>query len=140
MAECSRTGTPFNASRTLADGQPPAKRLREATAGTPRPSASMPVPQIRPTLTVNELPPPRARGREDGARDRENADPGHDDRRARHADAELVVQQHKVEEEKWRSKWIRAFPSLRFYFENGDDATSRLMKARAIKMGAVSYR
>lgn len=43
------------------------------------------------------------------------------------------------EQEKWRSKWIKSFPTLTFHFDVGaQEGPGRLLKARTTKMGAVS--
>lgn len=43
------------------------------------------------------------------------------------------------EQEKWRSKWMKSFPTLTFHFDVGaQDGPGRVLKARTTKMGAVS--
>jgi len=45
----------------------------------------------------------------------------------------------EVEQEKWRMKWIKSFPTLTFHFEvEADQGVGKGLKARATKMGAVS--
>ena len=45
----------------------------------------------------------------------------------------------EMEQEKWRMKWIKSFPTLTFHFEvEAEQGTGKGLKARAIKMGAVS--
>jgi len=45
----------------------------------------------------------------------------------------------EIEQEKWRVKWIKSFPTLTFHFEvEADQGVGKALKARATKMGAVS--
>jgi hypothetical protein len=45
----------------------------------------------------------------------------------------------ELEQEKWRVKWIKSFPTLTFHFEvEAEQGPGKGLKARAIKMGAVS--
>jgi hypothetical protein len=44
----------------------------------------------------------------------------------------------EIEQEKWRSKWVKSFPSLTFHFEvEAEEGAGKMLKARTIKMGAV---
>jgi regulatory subunit for Cdc7p protein kinase len=43
-----------------------------------------------------------------------------------------------VEEERWRAKWIKVFPTLVFHFEIGTEESGKGLKGRVLKMGAVS--
>ena len=48
---------------------------------------------------------------------------------------------HRAEEEKWRAKWVKVFPTLVFHFEIGSDhGPRRALMARITEMGAVSGR
>ncbi|KAK4689703.1 regulatory subunit for Cdc7p protein kinase, partial [Tremellales sp. Uapishka_1] len=50
---------------------------------------------------------------------------------------EITAKNQKAEEEKWRMKWKKAFPTLVFHFEIGaDDGPGKIMKSRILKMGA----
>lgn len=43
------------------------------------------------------------------------------------------------DQERWRNKWIKSFPTLTFHFDVGaQEGPGRLLKARTTKMGAVS--
>lgn len=45
----------------------------------------------------------------------------------------------EAEQEKWRMKWIKSFPTLTFHFEvEAEQGPGKGLKARAVKMGAVS--
>ena len=47
---------------------------------------------------------------------------------------------HRVEEERWTTKWIKVFPTLVFHFEIGaEEGAGKSLAARVTKMGAVSY-
>lgn len=54
-------------------------------------------------------------------------------KRSRIDEQQLIA--HREADDKWRTKWSKVFPTLRFYFET-DDATSRNLRARVTKMGA----
>ena len=52
---------------------------------------------------------------------------------------EVCTGRHKAEEERWKSKWVKAFPTLVFHFEIGAETTQRkALIARVNSMGAVS--
>lgn len=45
----------------------------------------------------------------------------------------------ETEQEKWKFKWLKMFPTLTFHFEmEAQEGPGRLLKARTTKMGAVS--
>ncbi|WVN90534.1 uncharacterized protein L203_105770 [Cryptococcus depauperatus CBS 7841] len=53
------------------------------------------------------------------------------------AQAALIARGNRIEEEKWRAKWIKVFPSLVFYFEIGvEEGTGKSLKNLVLKMGA----
>jgi hypothetical protein len=59
---------------------------------------------------------------------------------ARARDMKAARKDVEVEQEKWRMKWIKSFPTLTFHFEvEADQGLGKALKARAIKMGAVSH-
>jgi hypothetical protein len=44
------------------------------------------------------------------------------------------------EQEKWRGKWMKSFPTLTLHFEvEAEQGAGKALKARAIKMGAVRF-
>ena len=46
---------------------------------------------------------------------------------------------HRAEEDKWRAKWVKVFPTLVFHFEIGSDhGPRRALMTRIAEMGAVS--
>ena len=49
-----------------------------------------------------------------------------------------AAKNHKLEEEKWRAKWIKVFPTLIFHFEIGsEEGQGKSLAGRVAKMGAV---
>ena len=66
-----------------------------------------------------------------GKRERENP-PQSTTKRAK------VDKAAKTEEEAWRSKWIKSFPTLVFHFEIGAEGHGRMLENRVKSMGAVS--
>lgn len=54
-------------------------------------------------------------------------------------DQKLTRRDLELEQEKWRMKWIKSFPTLTFHFEvEAEQGAGKGLKARASKMGAVS--
>ena len=52
---------------------------------------------------------------------------------------EAVRKDHKAEEDMWRAKWIKIFPTLVFHFEVGlGQGNGKALVNRVTKMGAVS--
>jgi len=48
---------------------------------------------------------------------------------------------HKAEEERWRAKWVKVFPTLVFHLEIGaEEGQGRSLSGRVVRMGAVSDR
>jgi hypothetical protein len=64
------------------------------------------------------------------------------------ADADSIVngtsqtiagKKYESEQDRWRQKWIKSFPTLIFHFEMGaEEGAGKGLKGRALKMGAVS--
>lgn len=53
--------------------------------------------------------------------------------------AEATARSHKLEEEKWRAKWVKVFPTLVFHFEIGaEEGQGKSLVGRVTRMGAVS--
>jgi len=58
---------------------------------------------------------------------------------SRARDLKALRKDVEIEQEKWRVKWIKSFPTLTFHFEvEADQGVGKALKARATKMGAVS--
>lgn len=52
--------------------------------------------------------------------------------------AEATARNHKSEEERWKAKWIKVFPTLVFHFEIGaEEGQGKLLVGRVVRMGAV---
>ncbi|WRT67995.1 uncharacterized protein IL334_004970 [Kwoniella shivajii] len=49
---------------------------------------------------------------------------------------ESALKNAKAEEEKWRAKWIKVFPTLVFHFEIGAEEGAKHMRNRVMRMGA----
>ncbi|WVR06539.1 hypothetical protein IAU60_003570 [Kwoniella sp. DSM 27419] len=50
---------------------------------------------------------------------------------------EPVVRSARAEEEKWRAKWVKVFPTLVFHFEIGaDEGQGKTLRNRVMRMGA----
>lgn len=45
----------------------------------------------------------------------------------------------KTEEEAWRSKWVKSFPTLVFHFELGSEGHGKALEQRVKAMGAVGW-
>ena len=59
---------------------------------------------------------------------------------ARARDSKTSRSAAESEQEKWRAKWLKSFPTLTFHFEvEAEQGIGKGLKARAIKMGAVSW-
>jgi hypothetical protein len=59
---------------------------------------------------------------------------------ARTRDSKISRSAFESEQEKWRAKWLKSFPTLTFHFEvEAEQGIGKGLKARAIKMGAVSH-
>jgi hypothetical protein len=57
---------------------------------------------------------------------------------ARAKEVKAAREAREVEQEKWRNKWMKSFPTLTFHFEvEASEGSGKMLKARAIKMGAV---
>jgi hypothetical protein len=55
-------------------------------------------------------------------------------------DAKRERKDLEMEQERWRGKWIKSFPTLTFHFEvEAEQGIGKGLKARAVKMGAVSH-
>jgi hypothetical protein len=51
---------------------------------------------------------------------------------------EESARSHKLEEERWVEKWLKAFPNLVLHFEIGaDEGPGKQLKAKVVRLGAV---
>jgi hypothetical protein len=135
--------------------------LPRASASTSRPnrlsiSGSIPRPAATPDVFAPDPLKPRSSlltqstVAATGKRARENVNPclplgssrtpgmehGHEQGSRQHA-KRAKVEEVKMEEERWRAKWIKVFPTLIFHFEIGAEEVGKGLKGRVIKMGAV---